>query len=201
MPMPVSRTRGVRACLAVATAAVVLAACGGDPVPGPATTITEPSPRPTTTVPTPTATATPSEDPNPAGLEPLPADEIDASFVTIENFFKAYEYGLKTGDAEPLRALSGDGCGTCATLVENITSFAEAKASVSGGEFEVGSSMLLNSAVPGRIAWRLDMEQALTTVVEPDGTTSEISAFDGVALFEVAGDTHQVTAIDTSSGN
>ena len=196
---PATRPPGARAWAVVASAvlALVLGACGEDePLLRSAPTTAAPTAAPT---PSASPTPTPSVESNPAGLQPLPADEIDASFVTIENFFKAYEYGLETGDPAPLRSVSGKNCHMCQLLDDNIVTFAESDAEVTGGKFAIQVATLLESTNPGHQAWRLTMTQTMTTITERDGTKSERRSFDGDALVEVAvGDAFAVTAIDTT---
>ncbi|QIK83215.1 DUF6318 family protein [Sanguibacter sp. HDW7] len=204
MPTPATRphdarSRAVVACVASAVLALVLGACGEDePLLRPAPTTAAPTAAATPSA-SPAPAPTPSVEPNPAGLQPLPADEIDASFVTIENFFKAYEYGLESGDPAPLRSVSGKNCHMCQLLDDNIVTFAEADAEVTGGKFAIQVATLLESTNPGHQAWRLTMTQTLTTITEHDGEKSELRSFDGDALVEVAvGDEFAVTAIDTT---
>ena len=175
--------------------ALALSACSSNtPEPAPPTTTTPAPAR------RPSPTPTPTGDPNPAGLAPLPPDDIDKSFVTIENFFTAYEYGLRTGDTSVLQSLSGDKCAKCSVLVDNIVSINRSSAKASGGSFTINSSTLLTSAVPGRFAWRIEGHQEPVSVVNSDGSDDTGPSGRGKLLIEVApGDPYVVTAIETHS--
>ncbi|WP_165375372.1 DUF6318 family protein [Sanguibacter massiliensis] len=178
----------------VATALTVAACAGGTPTPVPTTL---PTSAPTTTAPTPSPTQT--EDPNPAGLKPLPADEIDASFVTIENFFTAYEYGLRTGDPSALNSLSAPGCETCETLADNIINVRDLGDRAKGGAFTIKISELKQSLVPGRVAWWLHVSQDATSITHSNGEKTTLKGFDGPVLVEVSPeDAFRITAFDTS---
>lgn len=163
-----------------------LTACTPDGPATPPTTGSTASPAGPATTPAPTATPTPTADPNPADLAPLPADEIDASFVTVENFFKAYEYGLKTGDDAPYRGLYTSECGRCEAIAVNISTVAEDGAPARGGKFTFTRAELLNSTESRRIVWRLNLRQEPTRFTHRDGSTSKTNGFDGMSLLEVS---------------
>ncbi|MGP7960453.1 hypothetical protein ACTVCO_06535 [Sanguibacter sp. A247] len=150
-----------------------------------------------------TATPTPTVDPNPADLAPLPADELDASFVTIENFFKAYEHGLRTGNQSVFTGLFTTPCKPCTALLGNIESVAEPGVRAEGGSISFSRADLLESTVPGRLAWRLELTQRPTTFFDVDGTTTSLDGFTGPTLVEVGSDdgTWVITGIDTAPGH
>lgn len=196
LPARPSRFRTRRAALLVGALALGITACTAD---APAPTPTMATPEPTLTV-THAATPTPTEEPNPAGLKPLPADEIDASFVTIENFFRAYEYGLRTGDPSALDTLSAPDCAACETLIGNIANVSELGDRARGGAFTIKISELKKSLVPGRIAWWLDVAQEPTSVTHSSGKKTTIKGFNGPVLVEVStDDDFRITAFDTST--
>ncbi|MBD9699197.1 hypothetical protein IGS67_06785 [Flavimobilis sp. GY10621] len=180
--MPAARpARALTMSAALAATVLTVAACtGGTPTPVPTTLAT---PAPTTTAPTPSPTQT--EDPNPAGLKPLPADEIDASFVTIENFFRAYEYALTSGDTAPLDALSTQSCKFCSGMGEDFRKFYAADASMTGGKFTIHEARLLPSDGQERLVWRLDVKQSSIESLMPDGETVTDAGFRGPLLVEV----------------
>lgn len=194
--MPAARpARALTMSAALVATVLTAAACTATPPASVPTTL--PTAAPTSIAPTPSPT--PTEDPNPAGLKPLPADEIDASFVTIENFFRAYEYGLRTGDSSILSTLSAKDCTKCTALRENIDKLKERSARASGGEFTMTRADFLESNVPGRHAWRLTLRQSDTKIVEEDGTKSTAAGGEGLVLVEVAtGSPYTITAFDAN---
>lgn len=175
----------------VATALTVAACTGGTPPPVPTTTAA-----PTTTAPTPSPT--PTEDPNPAGLKPLPADEIDASFVTIENFFRAYEYALTSGDTAPFKALSTKTCKFCSSAVDDIQEFYDAGGEMTGGSFLISVFKLLPSTRDNVDVWRLELRQEDSRSLRSDGSTRTIPGFVGPVLVEVStGPDFRISEVDT----
>lgn len=183
--------------------ALALSACSSNtPEPGPPTTTTPaPARRPSPT-PTPAPAPAPAADPNPAGLAPLPPDDIDKSFVTIENFFTAYEYGLRTGDASVLESLSGDKCGTCSKLAANIHAVRDKGDRARGGEFSIPRSTLVESTDPRVTVWQLELKQAATIVTHTDGSVTRVKQFTGRALVDVSdGESPQVLGFDTKLGS
>lgn len=177
----------------VATALAVAACTGGTPTPVPTTLAT---PAPTTTAPTPSPT--PTEDPNPAGLKPLPADEIDASFVTIENFFAAYEYALASGDTGPLEDLSAPSCGVCKDMRDDIRQFYSTGASMAGGGFSIPRSQFIPVKEPDRHVWRLTLEQEPISSTTAEGNSATEEGFNGPVHIEVAvRPPHRISGIDT----
>ncbi|QIK82324.1 DUF6318 family protein [Sanguibacter sp. HDW7] len=173
--------------------ALGLAGCSPD---ARTTTPTTPAPAPTTTSPTPTPT--PTADPNPAGLKPLPADEIDASFVTIENFFRAYEYALTSGDTAPLKSLSTKSCKFCSSAVDDIQEFYGAGGEMTGGSFLISVFKLLPSTRDNVDVWRLELRQADSSSLRSDGSTRTIPGFVGPVLVEVStGPDVKISEVDT----
>ena len=194
--MPAARpARALTMSAALAATLLTAAACTATPPASVPTTL--PTAAPTSIAPTPSPT--PTEDPNPAGLKPLPADEIDASFVTIENFFTTYEYGLRTGDPSALSSLSAPGCETCETLAGNITNVRDLGDRAKGGAFTIRVSELKHSLVPGRVTWWLHVSQDATSITHSNGEKTTLKGFDGPVLVEVSPeDAFRITAFDTS---
>lgn len=186
----------LRAALAAMVLALGLAGCSPDartPTP------TTPAPAPATTLaPAATPTPTPTADPNPAGLKPLPADEIDASFVTIENFFRAYEYALTSGDTAPLDLLSAPSCEFCSGMGKDFREFYAADASMTGGRFTIHVAKLLPSVGKDKLVWRLDVKQSSIKSVMPSGKNVTDAGFKGPLLVEVTTSTpQQIAGVDT----
>ncbi|MGP7961157.1 DUF6318 family protein [Sanguibacter sp. A247] len=179
-------TMALRAVLAC-TLPIGLAACTPG---GPATTqATARSASPPATATTPAVTATPTPTPTPPadpGLAPLPADELEATFVTVENFFKAYEYGLRTGDDGPYKNLYTDECGRCEALVANIGIVAESGKPAKGGSFTYTTARFVQSTEAQRVVWEFDLHEEPTQFTLKDGTTTETNEFRAKSLLEVS---------------
>lgn len=193
--MPAARpARALTMSAALVATVLTAAACTATPPASVPTTL--PTAAPTSIAPTPSPT--PTEDPNPAGLKPLPADEIDASFVTVENFFTAYEYALARGDTAPLKSLSTKSCKFCSSAVNDIQEFYDAGGEMTGGSFLISDFKLLPSTRDNVDVWRLELRQADSRSLRSDGSTRTIPGFVGPVLVEVStGPDFRISEVDT----
>ena len=193
--MPAARpARALTMSAALVATVLTAAACTATPPASVRTTL--PTAAPTSIAPTPSPT--PTENPNPAGLKPLPADEIDASFVTIENFFRAYEYALTSGDTAPLEDLSAPSCGVCKDMRDDIRQFYSTGASMTGGGFSIPRSQFIPVKDPDRHVWRLALEQEPISSTTAEGSSATEEGFNGPVHIEVAiRPPQRISGIDT----
>ncbi|MGP7960455.1 DUF6318 family protein [Sanguibacter sp. A247] len=118
--------------------------------------------------------------------------------MTIDNFFKAYAYGLSTGDAGPYKGVYTDKCSKCDAILVNIEQASTPGTKVSGGKFEYSRLVLLNSTDARRAVWRVDLTQEETTFTFSDGSTTKLEGFDGPVFIEVVLDAPiRVSGIDS----
>lgn len=142
----------------VACSALVLAACtGGDRSAAP--------PRGATPVAaTPTAHASPSMSPTASGTDsPVPLDDDDASWATVERFFAAYTLGIQTGDSSSLTSLTGPSCESCANLIADIDQLKARGLSGIGGAFDLSDHAESPSAHENRVVWEVRYRHAPVT--------------------------------------
>lgn len=174
-------------------AAVLLGACtgGGEPVATPTATAT---PSPTAE---PSPTPTPMAFPTPAAAisEPTPEGAIAAG----TQFVALYDYAFSTGDAAPLMAMSGEGCGLCASVRDDV------QAMVDGGFASVRQPAQVVESDSTEIRedeWfrvHLRVEQGPLVTVDPDGTreqTSDGSTVDFIFEISWIGDRWRIEGVD-----
>lgn len=148
------------------------------------------TPRPVTT----TATSAPAPTPTTAA-EPSPEGAIAAG----TQFLALYDYAFSTGDAEPLTAMSAEGCRYCTYVHDQVEEM------VDGGFASIREPMAVVESDSTEIRedeWfrvHLRVEQGPLTTVMPDGTqqrTSEGGTVDFVFAISWLGDRWQVEAVD-----
>ncbi|MGF9660319.1 DUF6318 family protein [Arthrobacter crystallopoietes] len=126
-----ARPRARLAASAVlAAAALALTACGGDAEGQPDPTAS-PAPSAAAVTPTPTPTATPSYKPasadGPAENVPLPKMPKEAKEKThagleafARHWYALLNYAYESGDASPLKEITGDDCERCQMVYEGL---------------------------------------------------------------------------------
>ena len=160
--------RGAAWACALVAGGLVIGGCTPD----------EPEPRPTTPVETSTSAPETSEPTVAAPEMPAQANEPSAAGAEawVQHWFDLLNYAKRTGDTEPLAAVSGQDCQVCRSTIESIDSDYAAGGQVQGGEAAVVSLLSPPPDARNLVAVGTTFTEAESTVTTSAGATETRSA-------------------------
>lgn len=166
--VPTHRTARVLAVGAVLLAATLSGCSGGSVADDGASAATSPAYLPPSTAP---------------DAVPVATVDLDTATTFVVAWFETLNYGLATGDADPLREMTGLGCFTCANWIIEIQTQADGGARREGGSVHVVDMARVAAAAPGGqpedFTFRARLTRDAGELIAPDGTRTPLDASQG----------------------
>jgi hypothetical protein len=121
----------------------------------------------------------------------VPASDRDQTTagVFVLAWFETLNYGLATGDADPLREAVGLGCFTCANWIIEVQRQADLDLTRAGGFVHVRDLVLVAEQEDGTYTFRATLDRDPGTLTAPDGTTAPVDEGRGEVVDVVVGTT------------